>query len=173
MCLFRTTAIMSKQETSCTHEASNKQYVSSNNAMSVSIDLKSDVRYKFVNLVTYHPDSSHLREKRCEDPPLFCEVRKGLRTKKFGKHCHKVQFVAIAFPTWVSEPFKAQWLSYWNADKVRSQTHHFSALNQSATCSVNQKIYQAPLLQKFKNQVFRNVQFFISGISLLFYYLLK
>jgi len=74
----------------------------------VSIYLKSVVRYKYVNLVTYHPDTAHLHEKRCEDTRLFFEVRRGLRTKTFGKHCHKVQFVAIAFPTWVCEPFKAK-----------------------------------------------------------------
>ena len=63
----------------------------------VSIYLKSVVRYNFVNFVTYHPDTVHLREERCEEPRLFFEVRRGSRTKTFVKHCHKVQFVAMAF----------------------------------------------------------------------------
>jgi len=74
----------------------------------VSVDLKPVVKYKFVNLVTYHPHTVHLPEKRCEDPPLFFEVRRCLRAKKFWKHKYKVQFVAITFPTYVTEPFKAQ-----------------------------------------------------------------
>jgi hypothetical protein len=47
----------------------------------VSINLKSVMRYKFLILNNYLPDTLYLREQGCEDPWLFFEVKKGLRGK--------------------------------------------------------------------------------------------
>jgi hypothetical protein len=47
------------------------------------------MRYTFLILGTYHPDTLHLREQGCGDPWLFFEAKKGPRAKKFGKHSSK------------------------------------------------------------------------------------
>jgi hypothetical protein len=52
----------------------------------ISVHLKSDLRYKFSILATYHPDTLHIREQGCEDPWLFFEAKRGTRGKTFGKH---------------------------------------------------------------------------------------
>jgi len=44
--------------------------------------LKSVLRYKFVILDTYHPDTLHLRQQGCEDPLLFFEAKKEVREQE-------------------------------------------------------------------------------------------
>jgi len=51
----------------------------------ISIYLKSAMKYKFLNLNTYLPDILYLREQGSEDPWLFFEAKRGVRTKMFGK----------------------------------------------------------------------------------------
>ena len=60
-------------------------------ATGISIYLKSVLRYTFLILDTYHPDTIYLylREQGCEDPWLYFEAKRGARAKKFGKHCFK------------------------------------------------------------------------------------
>ena len=50
--------------------------------------LKSVLRYIFLILDTYHPDT--LCEQECEDPWLFFEAKRGPGAKRFGKHWHTV-----------------------------------------------------------------------------------
>ena len=45
--------------------------------------LKSVLRYTFLILDTYHPDTLYLREQGCEDPSLFFEAKKGPAIKQF------------------------------------------------------------------------------------------
>ena len=54
--------------------------------VSVSIYLKSVLRYKFVTLDTYNLDNLYLREQGFEDPWLFFEDKRFPRGKTFGKH---------------------------------------------------------------------------------------
>jgi hypothetical protein len=49
------------------------------------IYLKSVLRYKFLILITYLPETPYLREQEREDPRLFFEAKRGLRAKMFGK----------------------------------------------------------------------------------------
>ena len=51
----------------------------------IVIYLKSVVRYKFLILRTYHPNTLYLHEQGCEDPWLFFEAKRGLRANKFEK----------------------------------------------------------------------------------------
>jgi hypothetical protein len=46
--------------------------------------LKLVLKYKYLNLNTYHLDTPYLREKECEEPWLFFESKSGTRTKKLG-----------------------------------------------------------------------------------------
>jgi hypothetical protein len=57
--------------------------------------LKSILRYKFLILDTYYPDTLNIREQGCENPRLFFEARRGPRAEKFGKHCFRplLQFI--------------------------------------------------------------------------------
>jgi hypothetical protein len=48
---------------------------------------KSVLRYKFLIMDTYHPDTSYLCEQECEDPWLFFATKRGPRAAQFGKHC--------------------------------------------------------------------------------------
>jgi hypothetical protein len=48
------------------------------------IFLKSVLRYKFLILATYYPDTVYLREQWCEDPWLFFEAKRGPRAKSLG-----------------------------------------------------------------------------------------
>jgi hypothetical protein len=41
--------------------------------------LKAVLRYKFLSLDTYHPDTLHLREQRFEGPWLVFEAKQGPR----------------------------------------------------------------------------------------------
>jgi hypothetical protein len=50
----------------------------------ISICLKSVLRYKFLILGTYHPDTLYLREQGCEDPWLFYEAKRGQTAKYLG-----------------------------------------------------------------------------------------
>jgi hypothetical protein len=52
--------------------------------------LTSGLRYKFLILGTYHPDTLYLRQQGCEDPWLFFQVRRGSQTKEFGKPSFRV-----------------------------------------------------------------------------------
>jgi hypothetical protein len=52
----------------------------------ISIYLTSVLRHEFLILVTYLPDSLMQREQGCEDPWLFLEAKRVLRTNRFGKH---------------------------------------------------------------------------------------
>jgi hypothetical protein len=52
--------------------------------------LKSVLRYKFLILNTYHPDTLYLCVQRCEDPWLFFEAKRGPSAKTFGKHSTEV-----------------------------------------------------------------------------------
>ena len=47
------------------------------------------MRYKYVILYTYHPDTLYLRERGCEDPWLFFEAKRSPRAKTFVRHCFK------------------------------------------------------------------------------------
>jgi hypothetical protein len=40
--------------------------------------------YKFLILVTYHPDTIYLREQGCEDPWLLLEAKRVPRAKNLG-----------------------------------------------------------------------------------------
>jgi hypothetical protein len=48
--------------------------------------LKSVMRYKFLIMDTYRPDTVHLREQGFDDPKLFFDAKRGLRARKFEKH---------------------------------------------------------------------------------------
>jgi len=47
--------------------------------------VKSVLRYKFVILDTYHPDTLYLRQQGCEGPWLFCEAKRVPRGKRVGE----------------------------------------------------------------------------------------
>jgi len=47
--------------------------------------LKSVLRYKYLTLDTHHPNILYLRERRCEDPWLFFEARRGPQANTFGE----------------------------------------------------------------------------------------
>jgi len=51
----------------------------------INISLKSVLRYKFLILNTYHPDT--LCEPGCEGPYLFYEAKKSSRAKTFAQQC--------------------------------------------------------------------------------------
>jgi hypothetical protein len=51
--------------------------------------LKSVLRYKFLTLATYHPDTIYIREQEFEDPWLFFKAKRGSRAKRFGKECNR------------------------------------------------------------------------------------
>ena len=51
----------------------------------ISSYLISVLRYKFLILVTYHPDTLYLREQGCEDPWLFCEAKRESASNKIWK----------------------------------------------------------------------------------------
>ena len=58
--------------------------------------LKSVLRYRFVIMDPYHPDTLYVvRNQGCEDPWLFFEAKRGPRNEKFGKHWSKPQLVII------------------------------------------------------------------------------
>ena len=44
------------------------------------------MKYKFLNLDTFHRDTLYLREQRCEDLWLFLEDHRVPPAKKYGKH---------------------------------------------------------------------------------------
>jgi hypothetical protein len=48
--------------------------------------IKPILRYKFLILDSYHPDTLYVCEQGCEDPWLFFEAKRGLQAKQFGKH---------------------------------------------------------------------------------------
>jgi hypothetical protein len=48
--------------------------------------LKSLLRYKFLILDTYHPDTLYLYEQGFKDACLFSEAKKGPGAKNFGQH---------------------------------------------------------------------------------------
>jgi hypothetical protein len=52
----------------------------------ISIYRISGLRYKFLILDAYHPDTLQLCEQRCEHPWLFFRAKRGPRAKMFGKH---------------------------------------------------------------------------------------
>ena len=52
----------------------------------ISSCAKSVLRYKYLILDTYHPDTLYLREQGLENPWLFFETKMGPRTKQFEKH---------------------------------------------------------------------------------------
>jgi hypothetical protein len=52
----------------------------------ISIYLKSVLRFKFLNLGTYHPGTLYLQEQGCEDPWLLFEAKRGPRAKRLRKH---------------------------------------------------------------------------------------
>ena len=56
----------------------------------VRSSLKSLLRYNFLILDTYHPNTLYLREQDCEDPWLFLESEIGPRAKPFGKYCSRL-----------------------------------------------------------------------------------
>jgi len=47
--------------------------------------VKSVLRYKFVILDTYHPDTLYLRQQGCEGPRLFFEATRVPRGKRVGE----------------------------------------------------------------------------------------
>jgi hypothetical protein len=49
--------------------------------------LKSVLRYKFLILETYYPDTLYLRKQGCQGAWLFFEAKGGPRAKTFGKYC--------------------------------------------------------------------------------------
>jgi hypothetical protein len=51
----------------------------------ISIYLKSFLRYKFLILDTYHPDTSYLRELGYADLWLFCEAKRDKRATRCGR----------------------------------------------------------------------------------------
>jgi hypothetical protein len=51
----------------------------------VTISLKSVLRYTFIILNTYNPDTLYLREQECEDLSLFLEAKRDPQAKKFWK----------------------------------------------------------------------------------------
>jgi hypothetical protein len=53
-------------------------------AFGISVYLKAVLRYKFLILVTYLPDTLFLREQGCEDPWLFFEDKRSPQAKEFG-----------------------------------------------------------------------------------------
>jgi len=52
----------------------------------ISSCAKSVLKYKYLILDTYHPDTLYLRKQGLEDPWLFFEAKRGPRTKQFEKH---------------------------------------------------------------------------------------
>jgi len=54
--------------------------------LSVSIYIKSVLRYKFISLDNYHSDVLYLREQGFDDSWLFFEDKGVRRGKVFGKH---------------------------------------------------------------------------------------
>jgi hypothetical protein len=48
--------------------------------------VKSVMRYKFVILGTYHPDTVYLCQQVCEGPRLFFEAYRVPREKEFGNN---------------------------------------------------------------------------------------
>lgn len=46
--------------------------------------LKLVLKYKFLTLHTYYPDTLHIRQQGYENPWLFLETKRYLRAKKFG-----------------------------------------------------------------------------------------
>jgi len=48
------------------------------------------MRYKFVILGTYHPESIYLCQQVCEGLRLFFEAHRVPRGKELGKHCSKL-----------------------------------------------------------------------------------
>jgi hypothetical protein len=53
----------------------------------ISIYLKSVLRYKFLILVSHHPDCVYLRELGCEDYWSCFEAKGGPWANNFGNHC--------------------------------------------------------------------------------------
>jgi hypothetical protein len=51
----------------------------------ISVYLKSILRYKFLTLDTYHPDTLYLREQECEDPWLFFAAKRGSVSKRVSE----------------------------------------------------------------------------------------
>ena len=52
------------------------------------------MKYKFLILGTYHPDTLYLHEQRCEDLWLLFKDRRVLPAKEFGKHFISVFILA-------------------------------------------------------------------------------
>jgi hypothetical protein len=50
----------------------------------IRIYLTSILRYKFLILDAYHPDTLYLLERGCEDPWLFYDAKRGSREKRLG-----------------------------------------------------------------------------------------
>jgi hypothetical protein len=59
--------------------------------------LKSIMRYKFLILDTYHPDTQYLRGQGCEDPWLFFEGERSPRAIRLGSTA--LEFCAASFFT--------------------------------------------------------------------------
>jgi hypothetical protein len=55
----------------------------------VRIYIKSFLRYKFLILGTYYPETMQVHKQGCKDPWLFFEAKRCSRAKKLGKHCNR------------------------------------------------------------------------------------
>jgi len=53
---------------------------------------KSILRYNFLILDTYHPNTLCLSEQRCGGSVVIFQSQKGSASKSFGKHCRKEIF---------------------------------------------------------------------------------
>jgi hypothetical protein len=71
--------------------------------------LKSVLIYRFLILITYHPEALYLREKGCDDPWLFLGAERGPRAKPFGKHCSRLYAMVLGAT--------GRNLSRWGRDK--------------------------------------------------------
>jgi hypothetical protein len=104
VCILCLTVRIYNYETPCTHEA-NDSFIKVELCKAllrmllpcIRSYLKSILKFKYIFSDTYHPDAIYLREKGCEDPWSFLEVKSGPREKVFGKHCSR---------PWVSDLFR-------------------------------------------------------------------
>ena len=96
ICLFRTTEWLIKKLPVPMKQATvilikGKSYNALLRMLLASIrsHLKSVLRYKFLILDTYHPDTLSIREKDGQDPWLFFEAKISPQAKTFGKHWYR------------------------------------------------------------------------------------
>jgi hypothetical protein len=74
---------------------------------------KSVLRYQFLILHTYHPDILYVHEQWCEDPWLFFEALRGLRSKQI---CEKQGYFTgtLRMLFWnYFRPKPLSWQDFW------------------------------------------------------------